>query len=478
MTNAQAFHPPLAQIAFSVIDLRRSEAWFREGLGFLPAGGGRFMMSNPMAERIQGLPGAESCAWWMVGRNRWFQFELFQFRRPVSQLMPADFRPCDTGFSRLGVHVQDFDAALANLAKLGSHPLATPVGEAGSRRACVRNPDGVYVEIMEDDPLPQPAGSERGGCPVAVRSVTLSTPDFDASVAYLTAFNGKGPDEIDLHNPEHEAIWGLPGASCKRALFRSGDILIEVVQYLDPVGKPWPAGYRISDQGILNIAYGTRTQDQHKAVCARVQTMGARPNCKPLYFDGGGVVYFNDPLGFSIELVCVPNAAKDLKYGFEPLPLEKRPLADNRLVTAQVRINAPLEEVWAALNDHPAYSQWTGFDTVRVSRAGAPDAAGVGLERQMSAMLGAVVEQVVGIEPLRQIRYRVIDGAPFKYHRGEINLSAAGEQTEVHWQIGFRGKLPLVGALLRWRMQGMFQNILDNGLKPYVEGARGRSQEN
>ncbi len=31
--------PPLFQLAFSVIDLKRTEAWFHNGLGFLPAGG-------------------------------------------------------------------------------------------------------------------------------------------------------------------------------------------------------------------------------------------------------------------------------------------------------------------------------------------------------------------------------------------------------------------------------------------------------
>lgn len=29
---------PLNQIAFAVLDLRRTDAWWREGLGFLPAG--------------------------------------------------------------------------------------------------------------------------------------------------------------------------------------------------------------------------------------------------------------------------------------------------------------------------------------------------------------------------------------------------------------------------------------------------------
>ena len=132
-------------------------------------------------------------------------FDLVAKHLDKGELMPADFRPCDIGYTRLGISVADFDATLANLARLGTQPLTSPLGAPGRRRACVRSPDGVYVEIMEDDPLPTPAGRERTDCPAAVRAVTLSTPDLDASVAYFTALNGKGPEEIALHTAEPRA---------------------------------------------------------------------------------------------------------------------------------------------------------------------------------------------------------------------------------------------------------------------------------
>jgi len=469
--NQTTYCPPLNQIAFSVVDLRRTEAWFREGLGFLPAGGAMALMTGPVATRVQGLPAAASCAWWLVGRNPWFQLELFQFRRPIAKLMPPDFRPCDTGYTRIGVHVADFDAALANLTRLGTVPLAGVLGERGRRRACARNPDGVYVEIMEDDPLAQPPGSERAGCPAAVRSVTLSTPNLDASVAYLTAINGHGPEEIALHAPEHEALSGLPGARCKRAVFRSGDILVEVVEYLDPVGKPWPPGYRICDQGILNIAYGARSKRDHTQVVARAKAFGARPNWRPFHLGRAGVVYFNDALGFSVEVLWMAPGASDRRYGFEPLPRDKRPQPDTQCIEATVRIAAPVAKVWEVLCDHEAMSQWAGFERVSVVKAGSTDRNGVGAERLMSGSLGAVVEQIVGVEPRQSIRYRAIEGVPFNYHRGEIRLCAQGDETEVSWRIGFRGKAPGLGTLLRAGMQPMLMRTLERGLKPYVEGA-------
>jgi len=318
------FHPPLIQIAFSVLDLRRTERWFREGLGYLPAGGNTEFMSSPLAEQVQGIPGAASTCWWLVGRNPWFQLEMFQFRQPGAQPMPTDFRPCDIGYTRIGVHVADFDAALAKLQLLGSKPLQSPQGCAGHRRACVRNPDGVFVEIMEADPLPADVNTQRD-CPVATRSVTMSTPDMAASVAYLTAVTGVEPAGIELHTNEHEALWGLAGAKCKRAVYLCDDILLELVQYLDPVGKPWPTDYRICDQGILNIAFGARNQADHMQVYERAREFGATPNCAPVHMPDAGVVYVNDTLGFSIETLWMTPGEADKQWGFEPQPLAQRP---------------------------------------------------------------------------------------------------------------------------------------------------------
>jgi hypothetical protein len=147
------FTPPLNQIAFSVVDLRLTERWFREGFGLLTAGGSRALMRGPQAAKVQGLARAASTCWWLVGRNSWFQLELFQFERPIARLMPADFRPCDIGYTRIGIWVEDFDATLKKLPGLGSQPLPAP--QATTAAAGLRATRRVYVEIMEDDLLPQ-----------------------------------------------------------------------------------------------------------------------------------------------------------------------------------------------------------------------------------------------------------------------------------------------------------------------------------
>ena len=249
----------------------------------------------------------------------------------MAKLMPADFRPCDIGYTRIGIWVEDFDATLTTLTALGSPPLTAPLGK-GARRACVRNPDGVYVEIMEDDPLPQANQTGRLDCPAAIRSVTLSVPHLGDAAAYFGEGIGLEPSTVRLHTPEHEALWGLAGATTETRLFDGGDVLVELVHYHDPVGKPWPDGYRISDQGILNIAFGARTKRDFDTVYHRAAAFGAKPNGRPIHLPGAGVVYVNDNHGFSVEALWIRPGLRDRLLGFQPRPREKRPDPDTHRI--------------------------------------------------------------------------------------------------------------------------------------------------
>lgn len=469
--TSTGFTPPLNQIAFSVVDLRLTERWFREGFGLLPAGGSRALMRGPLAARVQGLPRAASTCWWLVGRNSWFQLELFQFDYPIAKLMPADFRPCDIGYTRIGIWVEDFDATLKKLAGLGSPPLTVPQGDHGSRRACVRNPDGVYVEIMEDDPLPELNRRGRINCPAAVRSVTVSVPELADAAAYFETGVGLKPSEVALHTPEHEALWGLRGATMHSRVFDGGEVLVEVVHYLDPAGKPWPNGYRVSDQGILNIAFGARNKPDFNAVHQRVEAFGAKPNWRPFNLPGAGVVYVNDKHGFSVELMWIKPGLVDRLVGFEPRSVHRRPDPDNRSIEHRVTINALPADVWEAITDQDHMAQWIGFNPVTVRKGGRRERHGAGSERVMQGPLGVgqIVEQVIASNPQQSVRYRVIEGSPLASHQGEITLEGCSARTEVHGAIRFRPKLAGTGALLQQLLQARLTTMLEKHLKPYIE---------
>ncbi len=373
---------PLVQIAFSVVDLRLTERWFREGFGFEPARGSRALMSSPLAARVQGLPRAASTCWWLVGRNPWFQLELFQFERPVARPLPLDYRPCDIGYSRIGLWVADFDATLARLDGLGTRPVAPAIGANGRRRVFVRSPDGVYVEIMEHDSIGADATHDRTACPVAVRSVTLSVPDLARSVAFFRSL-GLETWSGTLDSADREAASGIANARLWTHAFKAGDVIVEVVQYLEPTGSHWPQGYRVSDQGILNIAFGARCKADHLQAYKRAVAAGARGNSKPVHLPGAGVVYVNDADGFSVELLWMKPGKSDRAWGFEPLPIERRPLPDTHSIEASIHVAAPLQRVWQVVSDHEGMSAWSGFDPV-----------------------------VVAWNPPQGYRYRVVKGSP------------------------------------------------------------------
>ena len=469
--------PPLNQIAFSVVDLRLTEQWFREGFGLLPAGGSRALMRGPLAARVQGLPRAASTCWWLVARNPWFQLELFQFERPIAKLMPADFRPCDIGYTRIGIWVDNFDATLKTLALLGSPPLTPPLGEHGARRACVRNPDGVYVEIMEDDPLPHANQSGRPDCPAAIRSVTAAVPHLGDAAAYFGEGIGLAPSTASLHTAEHEALWGLAGARTETKLFDGGDVVVELVHYFDPVGKPWPDGYRVSDQGILNIAFGARSKRDFNTIYERAVAFGAEPNGRPVHLPGAGVVYVNDKHGFSVEVLSIRPGLRDRLLGFQPRPQERRPDPDTHRIEHTVNIEAPVGKVWEAITNHDNMGQWIGFNPVTVIKQGPTGRYGVGSERLMQGPpgVGKVVEQVIATSPEQSLRYRVTHGSPLTCHQGEVTLKHVGDATKLHWAIRFRPKLAGTGGALRRVLQTRLNDMLDNQLKPYIERRQSES---
>ena len=318
----------LSQIALSVTDLRRTQRWYREVLGLEPAGGTN-LFAGPLASMVQGVPRAASTCWWLVDRQDFFQIELFEFRSPLVRPLRDDWRPCDVGYTMVSVCVADLERTLERAAAAGTRPLTDPLGGSDRRRACVRDPEGVLIELMEDDPrATEPRERPRAALNAVTRSVTLSVPDLERSRRLFTEVLGldvaKGPS---LHGPEHEALWGLEGAKRDSLELWADDILVELVQYTDPAGMARPPGYRISDQGLLNIAFGFRKRAEFEAAHKRCLEAGLRRNGPPLRLGAWSVVYVNDDQGFSLELLHV-EPWYEKRMGFRPRATPKlAPLA-------------------------------------------------------------------------------------------------------------------------------------------------------
>src|SRR5436190_19234533 len=139
----------LCQIALCSTDLPRSVQLYSEGLGFAEAGGKSLW--GPRVAQIQGLgDDAAFTLWWLVGRQDLVQLEFFHHTTPPQRAV-ADRAANDLGWSRFGITLPDFDAALERLARLGVTPLSEPLVHDGLRRAAFRDPyTGAIVELLEE----------------------------------------------------------------------------------------------------------------------------------------------------------------------------------------------------------------------------------------------------------------------------------------------------------------------------------------
>jgi uncharacterized protein YndB with AHSA1/START domain len=297
----------------------------------------------------------------------------------------------------------------------------------------------------------------------------MSVPNLEKTAEFLCAGIGVQEAGFALHELAHETLWNLPGAQTRSRVFVAGDVVLEVVQYLDPIGKPRPKEYRICDQGIFNIAFGAHSKRDQMEVYRRAISAGARQNSRPLHIPGAGCVYVNDPQNFSVEIMWTKPGSGDRAWGFEPKPIERRPKTDTHRVERSVHIAAPIEAVWAMVADHEGMAAWSGFNAVTRIVNGAYDPDGYGAERRMSGVTGTVVEQVVAWDPPRGYRYRVIEGSPLVCHQGEVRLVPTGNATELSWTIRFRAKLPGTGSAFRALINHMVREMLHNRLKPLVE---------
>jgi catechol 2,3-dioxygenase-like lactoylglutathione lyase family enzyme len=297
----------LFQIALVTTDLPASLRLYSEALGYRHAGA-----QASWASRIQGVgPHARSIIWWTVGAQAFFQLELFQFTSPPTRLRPDDWRPSDHGWVRFGVRVADFDGCLAALADREVATLGAPVVKAGLRHVAFRDPySGAVVEVVE-------AGEPIAG-PIVIY-VTSSVSDLEAARRFYGETLELPIGLLDeLHAPEDEAIWGLPGAERDGFVVGSGGVPIEVVCYRNPVGRPRRPDHRLSDQGIMNIALGGRRAEPVAEVLARIAPLGLVP---PYTFRSGENIcgYINDAER-EIEFAAIPEDM-DEALGFQPLPI-------------------------------------------------------------------------------------------------------------------------------------------------------------
>jgi catechol 2,3-dioxygenase-like lactoylglutathione lyase family enzyme len=306
----------VCQVAFSVLDLDKTMAWYREVFGYIATGGNDDQGGDEVAA-MQGLPACRCDMAWLVDSQDFFQLEFFRYTEPTPRPRRADATPSDIGYAVVGIHVEDFDDSLVRLAETGT-PLDSPVvGSAPARRVRVRDPEGVFLELMEDD-LRSPGGGlplvVRPAVPVATRYVRIVVDNLDAARDFFVDSLGLRPAGVTLHGPEHAALWAEP-APPRTALLWAGDFLVELACYRD--ARPRPDGYLISDQGLLNIALGSRSVADHRNLVARARKHDVLMH-QEMSIGSAVVRYLSGPETLSVEVLAIPDPEIEDASGFAP----------------------------------------------------------------------------------------------------------------------------------------------------------------
>ncbi|MEH6517575.1 MAG: SRPBCC family protein [Halioglobus sp.] len=452
----------ICQVAICALNAANLRDWYQRVFGMVKAG--KIVACPPMAtDRIQGItPNPVETVSWLVDQQDYFQLEFFQFYRPASKPRPPGWRPCDIGYNMVGIYAKDFDRVLHRIAAYSDDIIPAAVGASGDRRVCLQDPEGNWIEVLECDPMTRIADADPGvvrpELDCATRFMRVSVPHLGATrEAFVEAMGLIEVEDFKLHTPEHEALWGLPGAQTKAVVLRGDNFLIELVEYTSHDPQPRPEGYQICDQGFMNIALGYRETEDFDAAFEHAAAQGMVPNGKPMDIGVFRVMYVNDPAGFSVEMLNARQSLWSLS-GFNP----GEPYVEN-----EIAIRAPAAEVWNALIDHDALGDWTVFKG-KVLRAGSSSANGPGCIRELRTVGTRITEEIVSCDEGRHYRYRLITGAPFKWHQGDIFVSEEEGHIRVRWAIRFESRIPFTGKLIALGMKYIFRSALRN-LKKNLE---------
>jgi catechol 2,3-dioxygenase-like lactoylglutathione lyase family enzyme len=142
-------------VGFTVTDLTRAVAFFRDALGF--AISATTHHSGPAVERMVAVPGADvDIAFATLGDCT---IELICYVAPRS-IRAYDLRHCDSGFAHIALEVDDIDRVIQSVTAAGYRPYSEPqVMAAGPRKGgknvYAQGPDGIVIELQQS-----PARSE------------------------------------------------------------------------------------------------------------------------------------------------------------------------------------------------------------------------------------------------------------------------------------------------------------------------------
>ena len=132
--------------------------------------------------------------------------------------------------------------------------------------------------------------------------------------------------------------------------------------------------------------------------------------------------------------------------------------------------DAPVDQVWDALNDHVNFGKIMGQKVVRVVDSPDPgNLNGVGSVRALRLPTGPFEETVIKSEKPSLIEYKITKGTPLHHHYGVIKFSSLPEgRSAIDYSIELGSKIPFLGGIVR---SGLEKGIA-SGLRNYARSVK------
>ncbi len=140
-------------------------------------------------------------------------------------------------------------------------------------------------------------------------------------------------------------------------------------------------------------------------------------------------------------------------------PVYKGCLTPSQEIDIRGTAFATPEAVWALLDDSTTWPEWTPIDSCEIER---PRGQSVNEVRRFVNGRITVREEIVERRPGERLTYVLIDGLPVSDYRAEIDLTPAGEGTEIRWHTTFDPNVRGSG----W----IYRRALEKATKQFVAG--------